>query len=196
MILKKPLTLEETVFFIIDEDPYVVGSYTNVLGKDLKNFKFKIGNIFHENNGVIVSPANSYGNMDGGFDKDILDFFGYRIQANLESYIDNFHAKKLEIGESQIVPTRNGRFPYIIFSPTIEKPGDLATENSVYLSAKAIFNEILHFNNLTQNNNFVPISKVLMPGLGTGYGNLDPISSANMVKKAYFDIKNLYDNYK
>ena len=38
---------------------------------------------------VIVSPANSFGSMSGGFDKAIIDFFGYPLEIKIQLYIKN-----------------------------------------------------------------------------------------------------------
>lgn len=197
MFLDKYLSLDDLIeVSVIDLDSFVVSAYANAFSSH-KNFKFKVDHIFANGPGTLVSPANSYGIMDGGIDKDYLEYFGIPISLRIEDYIENFHAGKLEIGDSQIVPTRDEIYPYIVFAPTIERPGELASSESVYSASKAIFQDILIHNyrlNDVSSSNLASIKTILMPGLGTGFGNLDARSSAFAVKQGYEYVNDNFRN--
>ena len=43
----------------------------------------------------VVSPANSYGSMDGGYDAAIIDYFGIQLEKAVQKYIlDNFYGEQ------------------------------------------------------------------------------------------------------
>lgn len=43
----------------------------------------------------VVSPANSYGSMDGGYDAAIIDYFGIQLEKVVQKYIlDNFYGEQ------------------------------------------------------------------------------------------------------
>ena len=51
----------------------------------------------------IVSPANSYGCMDGGYDAAISDYLGWNFQNKVQQYIkDHFYGEQL-VGTSFII---------------------------------------------------------------------------------------------
>jgi multimeric flavodoxin WrbA len=54
--------------------------------KDIDEVKISVGDIFEltANVDAIVSPANSFGYMDGGIDRVYLDRFGWELQDRLQ----------------------------------------------------------------------------------------------------------------
>ncbi len=73
------------------------------------------GSIFEVDCDALVSPANSFGYMDGGLDMLISEFFGWHVQERLQDLIRNKHHGELLVGvaEISIVST-----PYALSSPT------------------------------------------------------------------------------
>ena len=67
----------------------------------------------------IVSPANSFGLMDGGYDKAIIDYLGERAQTNVLSVLDAVYKGYQPIGTCLSVPYDK----YIILhTPTMRTP--------------------------------------------------------------------------
>ena len=56
----------------------------------------------------LVSPANSFGLMDGGIDLAIRNFFGMTIQYNVHKVIKKEFYGEQPVGTSVIVHTENG----------------------------------------------------------------------------------------
>jgi len=160
----------------------VIRSLANAFKNDGGKCKFVYGNIFNFGSGTLVSPANSFGDMGGGIDNVYSEIFP-SIEGRLRTFIKENHSGKLDIGTAQLVPTYDKKFPYILFSPTIVNVGDPALEENVYLAAKAVFRSALEYNRDT--NLFPKLDTLLIPGLGTGSGNLDPMLSARSVYRAY-----------
>ena len=68
---------------------------------------------------TIVSPANSYGFMDGGIDRAYTDYFGLRAQTELQDSIARREEGYLPVGASLLVRTGNERVPFMICAPTM-----------------------------------------------------------------------------
>src|SRR5262245_52878699 len=71
---------------------------------------------------AVVSPANSFGFMDGGIDYLYSSFFGWRVQDRLQKLIRERHHGELLVGTAEIVETDNAKIPYLIAAPTMRVP--------------------------------------------------------------------------
>lgn len=156
---------------------------------DYPNIKVSSGNIFDHDADAIVSPANSFGYMDGGIDLHYLRYFGYELETNLKEYIKINHFGELPVGQAVIIPTGNERIPLLISAPTMRVPGAIEGTLNVYLAFRAALISIIRYNKTTE----LPISRLLVPGMGTGIGSLSAVKSALHIKHAYDSVfdKNL-----
>ena len=91
----------------------------------------------------VVSPANSYGFMDGGIDAQYTAFFGLGPQTELQERIARRPDGELPVGSSIVVRTGHQRIPYMICAPTMITPGPVPKHNAFYAMA-AVLNAIAH----------------------------------------------------
>src|SRR5262249_59304991 len=70
----------------------------------------------------VVSPANSYGFMDGGIDAAYRAFFGAQIETAVQDAIARRPEGHLPVGASLVVRTGHQRVPFMIVAPTITLP--------------------------------------------------------------------------
>ncbi len=131
---------------------------------------------------AIVSPANSFGFMDGGLDYYLSERFGWNLQEELQTLIANRPMKELLIGEALIIPTKDKKVPWLISAPTMRVPMVLRQSVNAYLAMKAILTVAL--SHKTQP----AIESIAIPGLGTGCGALDPETSALQMWNAYREV--------
>lgn len=131
----------------------------------------------------VVSPANSFGFMEGGLDGVITRRLGMQVQENVQKAILGRPMKELLVGETIVVHTDNKEVPYCISAPTMRVPMDLRNTANVYLAAKAIFNCLK-----VMIEADLPISKVTISGLGTGVGQVEPEICANQMRMAYNEV--------
>jgi O-acetyl-ADP-ribose deacetylase (regulator of RNase III) len=136
------------------------------------------GNLLKNAENSVVSPANSYGFMDGGIDKDYLAFFGPSLQQTVTQMTSSRPEGHLPVGASAIVLTGHQTIPYLILAPTMVTPEFIPPEN-VYRAMRAIL-RLAKINSHRINN-------VYSPGLGSGVGGVAPeVAAANMAE-AYGD---------
>jgi O-acetyl-ADP-ribose deacetylase (regulator of RNase III) len=128
---------------------------------------------------AVVSPANSYGFMDGGLDYSLSLRFGWDVQERLQELIRRLPVRELLVGQALLVPTGDDRTPWLISSPTMRLPASVEGTLNAYLAMKAILSIALTAESAP------PINSVAVPGLGTGVGRLDPRTAACQMFAAY-----------
>ena len=175
-------------FTLIDENPEIVSGYANFLGQ-FPNWKFKRGDILKASADALVSPANSYGDMQGGIDKSYLQEFGGHLEDIVKLYIQESHGGFLEIGKSQGVPINAQNYKFLICTPTMEEPNLITDPRDIYEAATGLFEELNRINTQTSSNS---IKSVNLPGLGTGCGGLNGFESGKMLALAYKDFIRKY----
>jgi O-acetyl-ADP-ribose deacetylase (regulator of RNase III) len=146
------------------------------------------GSIFEVECDAIVSPANSFGFMDGSLDFAISEYFGWHIQERLQEAIKTKHNGELLVGQVEIVPTDHQSIPYVISAPTMRVPMDISGTLNPYLAIRgvllAIKNGVFKDGTLVKDK----IKTIAFPGMGTGVGQITPYVFAKQMEQAIEDI--------
>jgi len=143
----------------------------------LKDVYVRCDDILAVAEGALVSPANSYGWMDGGIDEHYTRHFGIELQARLQREIALQKDGKLPVGSALLVPTGHARIPYLISAPTMEMPGPLVSPENCYFAMSAALK--------VAARNARLFSKIFCPGLATGIGGVGPDEAAREMANAY-----------
>lgn len=130
---------------------------------------------------AIVSPANSFGFMDGGLDYALSERFGWDLEKRLQKRIKALPEMELLVGKALILETNDPIVPFLISAPTMRIPTNFNIDTSVneYLAMKAI---------LIAATNDSQITSVAIPGLCTGVGGMKPEICAKQMHMAYTEI--------
>ena len=64
-----------------------------------------------------VSPANSYGFMDGGIDLAYSQFFGWGVREKLQYKILNSHHGELLVGQAEILKLTTSKSHFLLQHP-------------------------------------------------------------------------------
>lgn len=130
---------------------------------------------------AIVSPANSFGFMDGGLDYALSERLGWALEKQLQQQIKALPEGELLIGQTLLLETGDKEIPFLISAPTMRVPGNFNIDTSVnaYLAMKAI---------LIRASNDERITSVAIPGLCTGVGRMQPMIAARQMYQAYKEI--------
>lgn len=116
----------------------------------------------------LVSPANSFGIMDGGVDRVYSEKIGWHLQRDLQAYIkENTPFGEVLVGDAITIDTGNDDWPYLISAPTMRLPSAVPDFHA-FLASRAAMYEALECN----------MSSVLFPGMGTGVGRIAPKHAA------------------
>lgn len=136
----------------------------------------------------MVSAANSYGLMDGGVDLAIRNFFGMKVQYNVQKQIKKDFYGEQPVGTSIIVYTENEEYPFIAHTPTMRVPTDISKTTNVYEAMFAMLRAIANYNKIVMDKD-LRINKVVCPGLGTAAGRMIPMEAARQMAVAYKNFK-------
>jgi O-acetyl-ADP-ribose deacetylase (regulator of RNase III) len=162
------------------------------ISQDLDFVSVYEGSIFDVRCDAVVSPANSFGFMNGGIDLFYSRFFGWHVQERLQHAIRSYHYGELLVGIAEIIATDHDRIPYMIAAPTMRMPMDIKETINPYLAARAtlLLWKYGHFRDGPHGG--APIANVIktiaLPGLGTGVGSVDPDVCARHVRGAIDDV--------
>lgn len=151
------------------------------------------GSIFDVACDAIVSPANSFGFMDGGIDYQMSEYFGWHVQQRLQARIQQHHHGELVVGTAEIVATDHRKIPYVISAPTMRVPMILKESVNAYLATRAVCILIKHGRFDDGTLIAERMRSVAFPGMGTGVGQLPPQICARQMHAAIDDI--LYGQY-
>lgn len=130
---------------------------------------------------AIVSPANSFGFMDGGLDYALSVRFGWDLEKRLQKMIKALPEGELLVGQSMLLETGDEVIPFLISAPTMRIPTNFNIDTSInaYLAMKAI---------LICAQKEERIQTVAIPGLCTGVGRMQPAIAAGQMFQAYKEI--------
>ncbi|MFK5970794.1 MAG: macro domain-containing protein [Candidatus Marithrix sp.] len=142
------------------------------------------GDIFALNCTALVSSANSFGDMSGGLDKIIDNFYQNKAQPMIIKAIQSEFFGELPVGNAVIINMKAEKFPNLIVSPTMRIPGNIEGTINVYLAMRALLVALAKYNSHTTNK----IQTVAIPSLGTGIGGMSAKESARQMKTAFKNI--------
>jgi O-acetyl-ADP-ribose deacetylase (regulator of RNase III) len=160
--------------------PKLLDAWTEFFGKE-ENVEIIEKDITKVNCDAIVSPANSFGFMDGGLDYALSERFGWDLEKKLQKKIQELPEGELLVGQALLIETGDTKIPFLISAPTMRIPTNFNIPTSVnaYLAMKAI---------LIKAKNKKEISSVAIPGLCTGVGRMNPRIASHQMFQAYDEI--------
>ena len=161
-------------FVFCDIDTEIINTLKNYFAS-VKEIDFKVGDLLESASNVVISPANSYGFMDGGIDKDYVSFFGDGLQQKVLERVRRRPEGYLSVGASELIHTGHKKIPYLILAPTMIHPEMIPAYNvfrAFRAALKCIRDHKLNY-------------PIYTPGFGTGVGGVEPDESARMMFEAY-----------
>ncbi len=129
----------------------------------------------------LVSPANSFGMMDGGMDAAITAFFGMQLMERVQQCILDDYLGEQSVGTSFIIETGHPQYPFLAHTPTMRVPMQIVGTDIPYIAMWAMLLAVRQYNRTASRS----IVKIACPGLGTGIGRIPPIESARQMALAY-----------
>jgi O-acetyl-ADP-ribose deacetylase (regulator of RNase III) len=138
------------------------------------------GDIFTFARNCVVSPANSQGFMDGGFDMRITKFFGLEIQTKVHDAIARRPEGFVPVGSAIAVRTGHKMIPFLLIVPTMEIP-----EAVVALNAYRAMSAILRIASASAEIG----RAIFCSGLCIGVGGVPPLEVAGAMARAHREWK-------
>lgn len=158
---------------LCDVAQYIVSAWQHVMRDTTLDVEIIHADITQLTVGAVVSPANSFGFMDGGVDLRYSQFFGWHIQQRLQDRIKCVPFEELLVGQALSISTDNTQIPWVISAPTMRVPGRITDFTAIYLATRAAMAEADTLN----------IDSVAFPGMGTGTGGVPVRMAAQLMMK-------------
>ena len=133
----------------------------------------EFGDIFARPAWALVSPANSFGFMDGGIDAAYLARWPH-VEHLVRDEIALANGV-LPVGDWSLVMTGDKEFPVLIILPTMLGPMGIESSTNVFMA----------FWTLCEVNRLHPKKEIVCPGLGMGIGAMPPERAARQMATAY-----------
>lgn len=133
---------------------------------------------------AVVSPANSFGFMDGGIDAVYTHQFGFGLEARLQALLAAEHGGELPVGNAVIIETGSTDIPWCVSAPTMWVPQPVPETINAYLAFRAALRAVLAHNAAGRP----PIRRLLCPGLATTNGRMPPQRCAVQMRVAWDNV--------
>lgn len=130
----------------------------------------------------VVSPGNSFGIMDGGYDYALRNYYGIQLQERVQKYIIENYCGEQSVGTSFIIDT-NKNNQLLIHTPTMRTPSKIQDSVVVYQCMRSTLLE-------ARKNN---IKSILIPVFGGMAGGVNPNDIAKLMRAAYDQVNNCPD---
>lgn len=131
---------------------------------------------------VVVSPANSFGFMDGGIDYLYTKAWPH-VQGALQNRIKEMHFGILPVGQADYIATGHIAPKYIVAAPTMLGPARINGTINTFLAFRAAL--------LCALTIVDEVNTIACPGMGTGAGGMDVNVAAKQMRIAYDQVSNL-----
>ena len=126
-----------------------------------------------------VSPANAFGLMDGGYDLAITEWFGDQLQKRVQQYIIQHFYGEQPVGTSFLIDAgRDGQS--LIHTPTMRTPQRILDARIIYQCMRTTLMCAAEHS----------IESIVIPMFGGSTGGVRPQLAADMMWRAYRQLKN------
>lgn len=162
---------------LCDDQPALVRAWRRHFA-DYPEVSVELGDLLEIETDAYVSPANSFGFMDGGIDAELSARFP-RVRERVQDAIERLGGL-LPVGQAIIVRTDDPYVPYVVCAPTMQIPGVVDGTNNAFRAMLAVLRAVSLFNSAGGE-----IESVAMPGLCTGVGHMPAEDAAVQMLRAY-----------
>ncbi|MEZ4251850.1 MAG: macro domain-containing protein [Polyangiales bacterium] len=169
---------------LVDRSPTLVAAWARRFD-DCEDVEVVQGDFFERPAHAMVSPANSFGIMDGGLDLAIRDTLGFQVQDAVRRVILETHHGEMPVGAAEVVATSHASWPFLVVAPTMRVPENVARTTHAYLAFRAALLAVVRFRRAHDTR----IDSLVCPGLGTGIGGMDPDRCATQMFLAYRHVR-------
>lgn len=169
--------------FLRDRNADLVQAWQEMFA-DVPEVEVSRGDIFDLTADAIISPANSFGFMDGGIDLVYSKRLGWHVQERLQKLLREQHDGELPVGLAVLIETDDDTIPYCISAPTMRAPAPVADTLNAYLAFRAALRVAIAHN----KSNPGAIQTLLSPGMATATGEMDPRVCAKQMHAAWVQV--------
>lgn len=176
--------LKDLKIYIVSTDSYAVDSLKEefegiknvfIFNEDIRDFYDRKADEID----CLVSPANAYGIMDGGYDAALSDILGWEFQNKVQDYIKRHYFGEQPVATSFIIDTEIPGLK-LIHTPTMQYPSPIEDDMVIYQCMRTTLMCALKHD----------VSCIVLPVFGGAVGDVDGDTCARRMLEGYLQIKN------
>ena len=157
------------------EKCFVNEENVQVVCEDFESFMRK-----HKENIAIVSPANSYGIMDGGYDGAITEYFGDSVQKQVQKKIQEQYLGEQPVGTVLVISIDMDKKIKLLHIPTMKVPEPIIDTQIIYnCMRQALITAVMDED----------IENIVVPAFGALTGRVSVDMVAKQMYAAFLQIK-------
>lgn len=148
--------------------------------KGVEAVQAEFGLFMHDHPEVdgIVTPANSFGLLTGGFDRAVCTYFGEELQNAVRMKIMAEWFGEQTVGTSMAVDIPGAPGKKLLHTPTMRKPSPIRDHQVVYLCMRSALMEAIH----------AGLACLVVPAFGGKAGQIPPEVIAHNMRAAWDQI--------
>ena len=127
-----------------------------------------------------VTAANAFGIMNAGIDAAVIAKFGESLMRRIQHRILDEYLGEQPVGTSFLEATGDRDYPWVAHTPTMRVPGSIRGTDQVYSATWAALIAIYR-----HKCDGGPITSVVMPAMGAGFGGVPFDEVARQMAAAY-----------
>jgi O-acetyl-ADP-ribose deacetylase (regulator of RNase III) len=172
-----------------DQNPEVVKCWQAFFGRNPK-VDISEGNVFDLDVAVLVSPANSFGIMEGGLAEQLNKLCDGQFESRVRKQIQDKWAGELPIGSAEIITSKLDKPRLVIISPTTRVPIRMTNANvNSYLATRGALRALAaYMRQEREEHGATDIDSVAFVGMGAGTCKTAPAVCAFQMYEAYCQI--------
>lgn len=172
-----------------DQNPEMVKTWQAFFGRNPK-VDISEGNIFDLDVAVLVSPANSFGIMEGGLAEQLNKLADGQFESRVRKLIQDKFAGELPVGSAEIITTKLDKPRLAIIAPTTRVPIRMTNANvNPYLATRAALRTLAaYIRQERDEKGSTDIDSVAFAGMGAGTAKNAPAVVAFQMYEAYCQI--------
>lgn len=165
---------------LVDRDRRLTAAWKEAFS-DVDAVEVVHGDFFSTEAEAMVSPANSFGIMDGGLDKAIRDVLGPGVEQRVRDRIIERHHGELLVGAAEVIATDDARWPLLVCAPTMRIPENVSHTTNAYLAFRATLLALVRHGTTIGR----AVESVVCPGLCTWTGAMPAQRCAAQMRTAF-----------
>lgn len=163
---------------VVDTNPTVCDAMRSVIpDADVRNCR--LDEIRLDEYDVLFTPGNSYGFMDGGFDRAVRDRFP-GVEQQVQRTIKDYYGGLLAVGQAFAVHSGHPN-QFVVYAPTMWVPKPIYNTDNVYLATRAA---MMAVRALVETKQVPPHRglRILTPAFGTSAGQMVYANAAHQMR--------------
>jgi len=175
-------------FHLVDLNPEVVKAWQQFFSRGGRA-EISEGDVMALDMTAIVTPANSFGIMEGGLGDVLNKASQGKLETRIRKMIQDKHAGEMPVGQAEIIKSGMDKPQFIVVAPTVRVPiRQTNTTVNSYLATRAALRTLAAYMREANENGGAKIESVAFVGMGTGGAKCPPAVAAFQMYEAYCQV--------